>query len=308
MEQVTGLQVAATAVAAPVAGRIVAASFDGRVALFAPSGARGAVVEGAQPAGSVCAVLPAADRASALVVSSDSKMYDVCVCGNAPNGELAVFATLPAVPLAAARAGDRVVVVTERELLTYRNAALDDVRTPLPEGPTSVAAFGDTTAVGFASGEILLIEPNAQRTLKHHRRDVTALAFSPDGTLLLAADAGKEVAIWDVAAGETKTAGLVAALLSVCMARVHVHARSLTFHNGRVLDVAWHPNGTHFASVGLDGTLILWEAARARFGRGRCLLPHTHRGGTTAVAFVSDDTIVTAGGDGAVRTWRIGLE
>jgi WD40 repeat protein len=71
--------------------------------------------------------------------------------------------------------------------------------------------------------------------------EVTAVAFAPDGRTLAVA-VGREVQLWDVAAG-------------------HLVAR-LEGHAGKVKCLAYAPDGTRLASGGYDQTVRLWDVGR----------------------------------------------
>jgi WD40 repeat protein len=73
------------------------------------------------------------------------------------------------------------------------------------------------------------------------RDEVSALAFAPhDGILAVAV--GRVVQLWDVASGR----------LTAC----------LTGHEGKVICLAFAPDGTRLASGSYDRTVRLWDVAR----------------------------------------------
>ncbi|MYF91008.1 MAG: T9SS type A sorting domain-containing protein [Gemmatimonadetes bacterium] len=78
----------------------------------------------------------------------------------------------------------------------------------------------------------------AQTILGEHRRDVTSVAFSPDGTLLASGSEDDTVKLWDVA---TKT-----------------NIATLEGHTDYVYSVAFSPDGTLLASGSEDDTVKLW--------------------------------------------------
>lgn len=113
-------------------------------------------------------------------------------------------------------------------------------------------------------------------------RAVNALAFSPDGKMLITANADNTLISWNVESG---------ALVNI-----------FTGHNDVVTSVSFSPDGTQMVSGSVDRMVILWDVATASV--------LTQLGGhldvVTSVAFSPDGKFVVSGSmDMSLRTWRI---
>ena len=115
-----------------------------------------------------------------------------------------------------------------------------------PDGQT-VASTGDIAITGVEidkNNAILLwdVESVQQRiAIGGHTGLVNALAFSPDGTLLVSASDDTTVRLWNPADGSS--------------------IATLEGHTAPVTDLKFTPDGTSIATVSNDGTVILWDAA-----------------------------------------------
>ncbi|OQR96298.1 hypothetical protein THRCLA_07321 [Thraustotheca clavata] len=115
-----------------------------------------------------------------------------------------------------------------------------------------------------------------------HLGALTSIAYSPDGTLLAAGDAYRDVRVWDVVARTPKVAG------------------QWIFHSTRVTTVAWSPSGEYVVSGALDGHLYVWNINKVS---ARHQFDYAHEDGVMGAKFMADDQIISIGNDAAVRTW-----
>jgi len=109
-------------------------------------------------------------------------------------------------------------------------------------------------------------------------REVTGVAFGPDGRLLATAGADQTARIWDTTTGEE---------------------RIRFVHDDGVTAVAFGPDGHLLATASADQTARIWDTAT---GRERIQLPHDE--GVAAVAFSPDGRLLATGSfDPNARIW-----
>ncbi|PIG69290.1 actin cortical patch component [Aspergillus arachidicola] len=153
---------------------------------------------------------------------------------------------------------------------------------------TTVAAHGNTAAIGGDDSTVQICEisdatliPKAD--IKASRNPVSALAFSPNGSLLAVGDSRGRVLVYNVADATLVT-------------------DRWTAHTSRITSIAWNENGTHVVSGALDTNIFVWNLANP----GEWLqATNAHKEGVNGVAWVSGSKIASAGADAAVKLWKV---
>ncbi|MHC4177321.1 MAG: protein kinase domain-containing protein [Planctomycetota bacterium] len=120
------------------------------------------------------------------------------------------------------------------------------------------------------------------RLLVHHEGQVRAVAFTPDGSRILAGGSDGTVRLWEAATGQPVGSPLK--------------------HKAPVTALAVSPDGSRIVAACEDGTVRLWNASKLEpIGK-----PIEHEGRVRGVVFNRDGSqIVTVGGDDAIRTWDV---
>jgi len=157
--------------------------------------------------------------------------------------------------------------------------------------PNCVAINADATlaAVGGKDNHVHLFKINgdaleADEVLKKHSREITALAFSPDGKYLASACANRSIICWKTDGWGRQVDG------------------QWCFHKSGIKSLEWSPNSKLLASASLDQCIYIWAPEKKM---RRLLIDLAHRGGVNIVTWIDEKTVATAGQDSCLRTYEV---
>jgi WD40 repeat protein len=170
----------------------------------------------------------------------------------------------------------------------HRNRPLSEIKNAHADGVYSVSFSpnGEYLASGRGDGLVELwdLATGKSRTFgadEGHKARVRCVVFRPDDGLKLAsASWDGTVKIWDVATGRLD--------------------RTLMGHKGRVISVAFSPNGKLLASAGYDGFVRIWDAMNHK----QIPMILSHKSPILSVTYSPDGKLLaSASDDGEVKFW-----
>jgi WD40 repeat protein len=127
-----------------------------------------------------------------------------------------------------------------------------------------------------------LVTAEDKHWIAQTRYVIVAVAFSPDGTLIVSGSEDKTLRLWDVKTGQTI-------------------GQPMQGHENGVTSVAFSPDGSRIVSGSYDQTLRLWDA---RTGQPIGPPIRGHEDSVTSVAFSPDGGRLASGGqDSVMRLW-----
>lgn len=215
-------------------------SFDGRVCAWDVDSGIGAAVEGQSHSNQVTSFQTTSGRAYSVGWDDTLRIADTSVktfLGEAPK--------LSAQPKGLAVSEDRTFVATASGVDLFTKDKFDGTL-PIPKfTPTSIAATGSIVAVGGDDNVVHIFNAEGgskltpMENLTRSTAQITALAFSPDGSLLAAGNSSGKIVVYETNSWEVKTDRWSA-------------------HTARVTSIAWNTEGTHAVSGGLDTNVFVW--------------------------------------------------
>ena len=118
--------------------------------------------------------------------------------------------------------------------------------------------------------------------LRGHEREITQMAWSPDGKMLASPSLDKTVCLWNVETGQ--------------------HLHTLQGHAQVVRGVAWSPDGFRIASCSDDKTIRIWNAKTGQ--QLRALLEHVTKNVSSIAWSLSGEMIASGSTDGTISLWN----
>ncbi len=145
-------------------------------------------------------------------------------------------------------------------------------------GATHIAVGGDDSAQHMYD-----LDLNPHKSIPHPSQ-VTALAFSPSSNNYLAVGfASGKIIVYEPNNPTPVT-------------------ERWSSHTGRVTSIDWDEKGEKAVSGGLDTNIFVWSIAKP--GQ-RISVNAAHKEGVNGVSWIEKDKILSAGGDAAVKVWKV---
>jgi WD40 repeat protein len=284
--RVEGHTKAITALAqGPAPGTVVSSSYDGVVCEWDAAGRCSG--RAALHGNSVPALTAAGDRLVSVGMD-DKARWSSSPLGSAGSVQAEVDLGFQPLDVSACADTGLAVAVGSQSLSVLRDGEVVCMRQmPCKTGACAISTDGTEVAAGGDDGKIRIfaLEGGALReeaALDKHRGAVTALAYSPDGTMLASGDANREAVVWARDTREVKMSRMV-------------------YHTSRITCLSWCPNSIELATGSLDSSIIVWNTTMA-FTK-RVALPGAHANGVTGICWESEDSFLSAGSDGCIRRW-----
>ena len=199
-------------------------------------------------------------------------------------------AKLQGQPRGVAAAGNRTVIATPNGVETFSDGKQTQ-KIDTSYTPTSISAHGNTIAVGGDDSLTHLYDISSSSTPKPTQEiasvqstAITAVAFSPDGSLLAVGNSTGKIVVYSPADGSVVTDRWGA-------------------HTARITSIAWNADGTFAVSGSLDTNVFVWSLKNPGL---RVKAANAHKEGVNCVAWVEGDRkVVSSGADATIKLWKI---
>jgi WD40 repeat protein/mono/diheme cytochrome c family protein len=164
-------------------------------------------------------------------------------------------------------------VATGKRIATVGNEVDQVLAADLSPDQKTIALGGPNRLLKFYNTK----DGSLVRSVKKHTDWVTAVAYSPDGSLVASADRAGGLVVWEAANGE--------------------EALTLPGHKTAINALAFMPGLV--VSAGQDGTVVLWDVAEGKERKKWT----AHAGGVEYVDFTPDGRIISCGRDKLAKVW-----
>ncbi|KAK0532900.1 WD40 repeat-like protein [Tilletia horrida] len=279
------------------AAKLLAGTFDGRVIAYDAQG-RAAIVQGPRHGSAVAALVASAQSSNVLSIGLDETLRLIGADGTYSSSVSAGTTGNPKF-LALGGGGSGlgpVFVGTPSGIDVFPSLPSASTKSHVAQSYTisSLAAAQTgttgklTLAVGAEDGKVHLYAYGGGAELKEvqtiaRQGVISALAFSPDGALLAVGEGNGKITVHNTADWSLKTS-------------------HWSFHTARVQTIQFSPDSTHAVSGSLDTHAYIWSVAKPM---KRIQIPKAHANGVTAVAWLDDATVASAGADACIKIWDI---
>ena len=182
----------------------------------------------------------------------------------------------PIQTIASSRDHCNLIVVTRKSILVngieVAPAVNQILAAAISSNPEIFAVAAGSNIYFYNSGETIKVDTIHQK--------ICSLDFNSDFKLV-SSDSIKRIILWD---------------------NCEPIITGWDYHTGKVSQVSWSTDNQHIASVGIDGTISIWDSEKLR---SRIYILAAHEGPIHTLSWIDANTIVTSGDDASVKKWVI---
>ncbi|KAK0404525.1 hypothetical protein QR680_017490 [Steinernema hermaphroditum] len=197
--------------------------------------------------------------------------------------------------MSSSASGETVAVACHKAVIYFKNQKQTALMN-IPFEATCIALHPDekTIVVGSMDNKVRIFEVSGDRMdekkVVSHAGAITSVAWSPNGELLVAADAARKVIPY------RKSADYAVA-----------SDKEWSFHTARVNCVSWSSNSRYVASGGLDTNIMIWDMQNS--GEHPLMIKGAHAmSPVNCVLWLSDNRILSIGQDSNIKEWEVKLQ
>eukprot|EP00842_Homolaphlyctis_polyrhiza_P005756 jgi/Hompol1/6181/HPOL_002220-RA len=261
------------------------ASYDGRVCSWTDGKEGAHVITGAGHTNQVTSLVSGKGKVFSAGMDDSARSISVAT----KSFDAQAIAT-GAVPKGLAAHGDMTIVATvKNEIIVAVNGAKQSSFTTsyAPSG-VAISHNGTKAAIGGEDGIVRIYTISGTSLtetgkLENNKGTITALAYSPDDSLLAVADSQRSVLVYETATNTLKL-------------------HQWVFHTARVNSIAWSPDGLHAVSGSLDTNVEVWSVEKPM---KHISIKGAHQDSVNGAVFIDDSTIASVGQDAQVKIWSL---
>ncbi|CAM6029459.1 unnamed protein product [Sphagnum balticum] len=226
-----------------------------------------------------------------LTCGMDNKLWRVMLSGNTYGDTEATDLELQPQDLDVTLSSSDVVVVPTKASIIILHGSTVISKTDVGYQPSAAAISpdGSEIVVGGQDGKLYIYSVKGdtliqESVLERHRGALTAVRFSPDGTMIASGDQNREAVVWDRGTREVKM-------------------KNMLYHTARINTLAWSPDSLKVATASVDSCVYVYDVTKPV--SARITLRNAHLGSISALAFLDSQTFASGGDDACIRLWTL---
>ncbi|KAJ9459374.1 hypothetical protein DIPPA_28810 [Diplonema papillatum] len=217
-------------------------------------------------------------------------MDDTIACTSLATGDLSLFSQkVSGGPNGMVMMDGHLVVTTNKGIFVLTPEGEEKTKVSTTYTPSCCATNGKVLVVGAKEKKAVLYAMKGGKLEEletvpdAHKAAVTSVAWSKDGSRFATGDAGREVLLWEYAGGLKNVSG----------------PGEMAYHTQTIKCMAFSPSGKFLATGSVDSSVFVWNLE----AKTRAKVMDAHLGGINCINWLSETEVISAGMDGAIRTW-----